>query len=432
MPLQFPSPYDQLQRYVDIRSDVETKEGRSGYRQIVDDIRDLVHRWGLGDAKIHEFEDGLPRDPGEPMPANLTIDVGDGDEMGIWYFHADGINADSMYPPGINPYHLRKAPGLPGIYEGSKSLDMASGMVAELQALRGIEPLLKKTNRKIRVLCPYNEEGDSSGIHAARHLFRDAQWAISTEISVNSVLGQNGRLLYARPGRARFDVQIEVYEKGHMGRVGELPKDKQINFVLRNILEKVEALDFPNPLGERDTRLAKSYCHPHDWGTIRQSGYSMNTRGFMEVEAIYTDPDLQLAAIEHSIRNALAAGVGSAAHGTVELQQGRRTPWIKPWYEDPNHPLVRSGQEELSHILREHAGRFPQEKFAKSAVLAMGKPVAEEAVMSNEGVPTIVLPPDGDGEHSGRERTSLHYIEHVMIPFLRNMAGTEKQLYETA
>ncbi len=411
MAREFPTSLELLRRYVDIRSDIRTPEGRAGYRQIIDDIRDMVERWSLGKPTIHEFDDGSALGPQEPKPSNLTIDIGEGEELGVWYAHADSIHA-SMYPSIPDAYHLREK-GSEGIYTGCASLDMKAGMVAEICALRGLDDILRKVNRRIRVLFVYAEEENSDGIHAARPLIRNADWAISTEISVGSKLGDNGHVLHARPGRAQFAIEIDALETAHLGQALTIPSSSQVDYRLQRTLKSIKKIRFPDKYKEKDGLMPDSHCVTVSGGICEPESFTTPNKAIIKVEALYTNPTLELVAIEGMIRGELRKILKRDFSVTLVK---RRTPYIKPWYEKRDNPLVQAGLAEATAVL------------GKPAILSWGKPVAEEGVFDDEGVSIITFPPDGQGEHTIGECVSHPYLEHRMIPFLQNMAGTTRHL----
>jgi acetylornithine deacetylase/succinyl-diaminopimelate desuccinylase-like protein len=133
-----------------------------------------------------------------------------------------------------------------------------------------------------------------------------------------------------------------------------------------------------------------------------------------KVEVIYTNPDLELAVIEDIIRRALQAVL--TEDFSVELVKGRQTPWIRPWFEEPNHPLVQAAVHEAGEVVQHPVER----RYARG--------VADENIIAHMGVPMVLFPPRGQDEHNVNERVDVSYVDRVMVPFLHRMAGTEWKL----
>lgn len=415
MPREFPTSLEMLQQCVDLRSDIRTSEGRAGYRQVLEYIRDLAQKWSLGNVKMHEFDDQFTSE-NEPLAANLTIEIGSDDpvETGIFYAHGDVIHGENVYAADRNPYHLRKGAS-DGVYEGCGALDMKAGLIAELQALHGIEEKLKRARRRIIMLVTYGEEEDSSGINYARPIIRQADWAISTEISVNSTLGENGHLLHARPGRVRFDVDIEGLAQGHMGTLTSQTRKHLVKSRLIRASNVIDQLKIPCPYQyKNECRMPYQICYANEIGVYPPTSYSLTDRAWMHVEVSYNNPQLELPELEAILHNQLEKTLKRGF--TIQPQRDRTQPWIKPWREKKTHPLVQAGAEELSRLIK------------REAFTRWGNPVAEEGVFADERVPIITLPPDGEGEHTAHERVFLPYIDKVMVPFLQNMATRKEAL----
>jgi acetylornithine deacetylase/succinyl-diaminopimelate desuccinylase-like protein len=292
---------------------------------------------------------------------------------------------------------------------------MKTGVAAYLAALRGLQDVLKGTQRWIRVALVTGEERESEGTNAAKPFLYGAQWGISTEIPVKGNIDDLPTIYHARPGRALFDVAIEG-EAMHMGAAN--PRSEQLLF--RRFAEALKAvgdISLPEHPEHPPGFMPPSVCIPKRMTSKGQEAMTTERLGTMVVEALYTNPALELPHIESTIREALQRVLSEKF--SVELSPTRKTPWVKPWYENSFHALVKAAQETSLVVYR-----------TDSVCKRSGRGVGDENILANWGTPMVIFPPRAQGEHTSHEVTDVSHIDQHMVPFLHQMARYKHSLIE--
>ncbi|MBU0766259.1 M20/M25/M40 family metallo-hydrolase [Patescibacteria group bacterium] len=410
MPREFPTSIEILQQLVEIPTDVETPRGRKGLKELHEYVKDLVKEWGLGEVTEQEFKPEDPYGNEDPRPSNLFIDVnrGEGRERALWLGHADTIYPDEIYEESQHkPLHFMQDEKRSDIYWGCGTADMKSGIAACLSGLRGLDEIVKRTNRWIRLAIVYGEERESEGAFVAKPYLQGSDWGISMDVPVDGHLDDEATIYNGRPGRAVFDVTIEGLESMHMGRVD--PNNP--NLLARRLSKAIDTLlniQLPSHPKHPKGIMPNSYCYPNEVNIQPSKSLTTTSLAAVKVEVLYTNPALGLPEIESEIRRALRSTLERGCH--VELHKDRKTPWIKPWYEGTDHPLVNAAVEQASYIL----GTDVKKK--------VGRGVADENIPAHLGIPMIIFPPRAEGEHTIGECVDTSYIDSAMVPFLQRMA----------
>ncbi|MDP7646179.1 MAG: M20/M25/M40 family metallo-hydrolase [Candidatus Peribacteraceae bacterium] len=421
MPLEFPSTAQLLETLVEIPTDVQTERGRKGFWEMHRKIQELVKTHGLGRYHLQELTDEQAGGEFESKLINIFIEVGDGDadEPFLLQAHGDTIVPEPFYEgTGENPLQCKQASDDPDIRTGCGCGDDKIGVVAMLRSLPELNRILANSRRRAIVLIDTAEEGQSQGIYAAKEHLNDIKWAATFDIPAGSKLEDSPCIIYGRPGRVVFEVTINAIRTDHLGTVTNSYDPEYIDYrmdMAKTAIRRIMLANHPDhsqiALSSSD-HLPRSICIPHLSGLEDPLSMTMPTSGKIKIEVLYTNADLSHAEIEEEIRKAIAAALGDDKF-EIGKQTGRVTPFIKPWIENPGHPLIQSAMQHLGEI----TGQTPRK--------IIGCPTANENVIANWGVPTVTLPPEAEGEHSASERTRLSYVDKVMVPWILAMAKSE-------
>jgi len=211
-----------------------------------------------------------------------------------------------------------------------------------------------------------------------------------------------------------YDVRVQGLESMHLGAVD--PENSKLLIPrLEHASRTIRHIRLPQHPNHPHDFVPHSICYPNQQGTTGEvKSMTTSNEASLATDVIYTNPELGLALIEDIIRRSLQSVLTSGF--SVELRQGRQTPWVLPWYEDPLHPLVQAAVAEASTVTQ-----HPVER-------RYGRGVADENILANWGIPMVLFPPRAQDEHTVTERGDASCVETTLVPFLHRMAGTERTL----
>ncbi|OIO53501.1 hypothetical protein AUJ46_04860 [Candidatus Peregrinibacteria bacterium CG1_02_54_53] len=406
-----------------------------GERAIAEYIAQLAKRWNLGVVNVHEYPDDAPFADLDPPPLNVTIDINSENiakpgEI-LEFGHFDSIDPATHYPPEYqgDPYQLILDRNDRDIAHGLKSADMAAGIVSMLLAAWQIKEHRSAMRHSVRILLVGGEEGQSHGIYAAldshNNLAAGARAAISTDIEVGTQIDDVPLICIGRPGR--IGLRLIVKGKGmHVGKACGAHPTELVAY--REAAVKLALHDITFPQREEEhfrALMPKTAAVARDWRPgnpekrteVTQQNMSVPGAATIDIDVVNGNPALSSADIIDIIREGIDRklrefGITSANVFEFRGESGRRTPHLKPYLEHPDHTWVKTVAECMSST----TGVRP--------MIKAGKGTADEgAVVHGMGIPTVILPPICEGEHTADECVRISSIERnartlAALPFL--------------
>ncbi len=431
---EFPSARELL-------GDLVSRESHTpqGERALAEYIAQLAERWGLGVVGIHEYPAGVPFAELYPPPLNVTIDINSENtakpgEM-LWFGHFDSIDPRTHYPPEYqgDPYMLTLDRNDPDVVKGLKSADMAAGIVSKFQAAWQLKQLRSHIRHSVRILLVGGEEGQSHGIYAAlnKHdnLVEGAQCAVSTDIEVGTKIDDVPLICIGRPGR--IGLRLIVKGKGmHTGAACTANPAKLVSVRQAIIQLALPEIRFPQreeehfrALMPRTAAVARDWQpgNPETRTGARQENMSVPGAATIDIDVVNGNPALSPADIisiihEEIDRKLYEFGITDTDVVEFRGESERRTPHLKPYLDHPDHTWVKT----VASCMHATTGVQP--------MIKAGKGTADEgAVVHAMGIPTVILPPICEGEHTHYERVRLSSIDRNAAT-LRKLALLEDPL----
>ncbi|MFH0851319.1 MAG: M20/M25/M40 family metallo-hydrolase [Candidatus Peregrinibacteria bacterium] len=410
-----------------------------GERALAEYIAQFAERWGLGAVGIHPYPSGAKFADMTPPPVNVTIDVNregipQPGEM-LWFGHFDSIDPKTHYSDGYrgDPYQLTLNRGNDDIAHGLKSADMAAGIVSMLTAAWRLKQERSLIRHSIRILLVGGEEGQSHGIYAAldpRHnLVGNARCAVSTDIEVGTKIDDPPLICVGRPGRLglRLVIRGEGMHGGNASTADPLSLVSTREAIVRLALPHIA---FPQR-GEQHFRdlMPPTAVVVRDWragdpetrGTDRQGNMSVPSAATIDIDVINSNPALDPATIIDIVRRAIDQVLQKRKIKDPDVvtylgEPGRQTPPIKPYMEHPDHTWIQT----VARCMQTAGGTPP--------VIRAGRGTADEgALVDTMHIPTVILPPVCEGEHTEQERVRVSSIERNAAT-LRELAFVDHPL----
>lgn len=398
----------------------------NGERRIAEYIAQLARRWDLGAVEVHPYPLGAKFGNLSPSPVNVTIDINHENtvqpgEM-LWFGHFDSIDPKTHYPSEYrgDPYQLILERDDPDIAHGLKSADMAAGLTSMLRAAWQLREYRSHLQHSVRILLVGGEEGQSHGIFAAldpqKNLVKGARCAISTDIEVGTKINDPPLICIGRPGRVGLRLRIngEGMHAGNADSVDPLKLVSTREAIVKLCLAKIR---FP----QRDEQhfrdmMPRTHAVAKDWragdpetrtqeGGGTQVHMTVPSVATIDVDVINGNPALDSASIITVIRRAVDEALQQAKIHDPDVvtylgEYNRQTPPLKPYLEYPDHTWVQT----VAHCMQNACGINPRVKA--------GKGTADEgAVVDEEDISTVILPPICEDEHSWKERVRLSSVD---------------------
>jgi len=144
---------------------------------------------------------------------------------------------------------------------------------------------------------------------------------------------------------------------------------------------------------------------PETRGEDRQENMSVPSVGTIDIDVLNGNPELDPATIIAILRRAIDQtlqinGIHEPDVVTFYSEPGRKTPAIRPYLDYPDHTWVQT----VSACMQKVIGQPP--------VIKAGKGTADEGALVHEmNIPTVILPPICQGEHTKDERVRLSSID---------------------
>lgn len=415
---EFPNPAQIIEELNECQSFIVTgsDHSRQGELAAADYIYSLAKRWGLGDVTISpipkskKFEYFAKQEPGL---SNIVIDAGTGkDERMILHGHFDTVAPSSYGSPEDG--RLVRDPNQAHIYRGLGSYDMLSGVASILTAMHNMRIA---AHRNIRAILVFGEENDSEGTHAAfdpnNNFFEydGERVALSTEITVGSKMSDPYHIVVGRPGR--FGLKAKIFgEAMHAGDITKKNKREQTNFRANAVQDILFDTEFqPHP---QDTRqlLYPGQIVTGEYASDKTSG-PISSPGMEKMDIIvhYAHPSIAIADMYNTIRQQMITALGDER---FELKiQKRDMPWTPPWLEPLDDPSYR-----FPH----HIQNFAQQIIGHPVDFRTGSGVADENIISANGIPVICIPPRGEGAHTNNECVDIRSVMDYQVPVMRAAA----------
>ncbi|MDD4628070.1 MAG: M20/M25/M40 family metallo-hydrolase [Candidatus Peribacteraceae bacterium] len=390
-----------------------------GARALAEFIENFARHWDLGAVTVHPYPPNAEFAEQMPPPVNMTIDINPENtvqpgEM-LWYGHYDSIDPKTNYLPGYqgDPYQLTLDRNDPDIAGGLKSADQAAGLTSMLLAAQQLRAHRSSIRHSARCLLVPGEEGQSHGIYAAldpqNNLVSGSRCAISTDIEVGTNINDPPLICIGRPGR----VGLRLVVKGKGMHTGNVHKADPMELVsTREALVRLCLKDIIFP--QRDEQHFRDLMPPtsavaKDWragdpNAAKQENMSIPHIAIIDVDVINGNPALDPASIIAIIRSAVDEtlqrhGIDDPNVVTYLKEPGRRTPFIKPYLEHPDHTWVKT----VMKCMQTSSGIKP--------LVKSGNGTAESGVIAHlAGISTVILPPICEGEHTENERVRLSSI----------------------
>ncbi|MDD5751358.1 MAG: M20/M25/M40 family metallo-hydrolase [Candidatus Peribacteraceae bacterium] len=399
---------------IELLGELVSKESHTpaGQRAIAESIAQFARHWDLGAVQVHPYPSDAAFADLSPPPVNVTIDINTENrahpgEM-LWFGHFDSIDPKTHYPSDYqgNPYQLTLDRDDADIARGLKSADMAAGIVSMLRAAWQLRTCRSHVRHSIRILLVGGEEGQSHGIFAAlkeeNNLVRGARCAISTDIEVGTNINDPPLICIGRPGRV--GLRLVVKGKGmhagnvHTTRSTELVSTREalVRLCLQDVIFPQRDEQHFRDLMPPTTAVAKDW-RAGDPETERLENMSVPHIASIDVDVINSNPALNPASIIAIIRRNIDAmlqehGIHDPDVVTYLWEPGRRTPFIKPYLEYPDHTWVQT----VEKCMQTSCGIKP--------LVKAGKGTADSgAVVHGAGISTVILPPICEGEHTAKE-----------------------------
>ncbi|MDO8468198.1 MAG: M20/M25/M40 family metallo-hydrolase [Candidatus Peribacter sp.] len=414
---EFPSARELLGDLVSRQS--HTPEGE---RSLAEYLAQFAERWGLGTVGIHPYPPSAKFADATPPPVNVTIDVnpegtaGPGDML--WFGHFDSIDPRTHYPVGYqgDPYQLTLERGDDDIARGLKSADMGAGIVSMLTAAWQLKQDRSRIRHSVRILLVGGEEGQSHGIYAAldphHNLVGNARCAVSTDIEVGTKIDDPPLICVGRPGR--LGLRLVIKGKGmHGGNASAADPLSLVTTRAAIITLALPHIEFPQREEEHfrtlmpPTRAVVRDVHtgdPETRGTVRQGNMSVPSLETIDIDVINGNPALDPASIIDVVRRGVDAALQKKKIRDPDAvtylgEPGRLTPSIKPYLDHPNHTWVQT----VANCMEASSGVRP--------VIKAGKGTADEgALVDAMHIPTVILPPICEDEHTQDERVRVSSI----------------------
>lgn len=418
---EFPSPERIIAELNDLQPYIKVGDPhpRRGEMEAGDWIADFAKQWSLGDVKKHpmprtnRFEKFFTDESTEL--ANVTIDIGEGDEEILYlHGHRDVVPPSSYQNKSIA---IMQDATRENIYTGLGCHDMLAGVASILTALRKIKVA---RHRRIRAVIVFGEENDSEGTHAAfdsrNNLFEfdGKRFALSTEISVGTTLNDPYHLIVGRPGRIALNATI-YGEAMHAGSVGpdvwHLLTHRRASKV-RVALEEMQLQRHPH-----DTRdLMRGSTAIGNYAARKVGGLSTTSAEDMEINIHYSHPEQGMKQLFPLVQKRIAEVLGDE---NFELLPPKRDmPWTEPWLEELDNPGYR-----FPHIIQQIAKQVPAGiKQSSKVPFRTGKGVADEGIIAKHNIPVVCIPPCGEGEHTNREAVDIRCIHEFQVPIILEAA----------
>ncbi|MFH1444530.1 MAG: M20/M25/M40 family metallo-hydrolase [Candidatus Peregrinibacteria bacterium] len=431
---EFPSSRELL-------GDLVTRESHTpqGERALAEYLAQFAEQWDLGAVNIHGYPPDAKFADLTPPPINVTIDINPDNtarpgEM-LWFGHFDSIDPRTHYPPEYqgDAYQLTLDRNDPDVAKGLKSADMAAGIVSMLQAARQLRQDRSRIRHSVRILLVGGEEGQSHGIYAAldghNNLVGGAHCAVSTDIAVGTKINDPPLLCIGRSGR----VGLRLVVKGEGMHGGNASSADPLSLV--TIRAAIVTLALPHiafPQREEEhfrtlmppTNAVVRDVHtgdPETRGTVRQENMSVPSLETIDIDVINSNPALDPATIIDIVRRGVDAAlqkenIRDPDIVTYHREPGRETPFLKPYMEHPDHTWVKT----VAQCMETTDGVRP--------LIKGGKGTADEgAVVHAMQIPTVILPPICEGEHTHYERVRLSSMDRNAAT-LRKLALLEDPL----
>lgn len=410
--LPFPSTVDLLTELVGRES--HTPEGQWKIAQY---LAQFGERWGLGVTRVHPYPPRAEFAELDPPPCNVTMDINPQGKEGagelVVFGHFDSIDPAENYPKTYqgNPYQLGPRGSDPDVYGGLKSADMAAGLVSMLLAAQELSQQCTKVRHSVRFLFVGGEEGQSHGIYAAlnpqHNLFEGAKAGLSMDVAVGSSLKDSPCVCIGRPGR----IGLRLSVTGDAMHVGRYTPERSMRLASSRaglVQVAIPQLEFPaRDESHFQKHMPESFAIVRGWGGRKSQAMNPPDRGDIDIDVVYGNPGLNVTTIIELVRHQVERFLHSYAaleHGerlVISSEPGRRTPFIPPYLEHPNHTFVRNALR----AVQEANGKTPVE-------VRVGRGTEDAGVVVHGmHIPVCTIPPTCEGEHTADEAVSVSSID---------------------